>query len=135
LIFWSLGRNAYFNSQERLKIEERCYRAAGIDVWNDTIAKLEKAKQENWLLYYLGISLKPSFKIAKSTSVWSVTEEDYNKLRDFVKNATLADFADYGRRIGATDILICKDPEQKVPWTHIVLENKYFAVLKIPSTQ
>ncbi len=132
LIYWSLLRNAYFNSQERMAHEVRAYReAGGIDVWGNMLAKARKSREEEPLRYYLGIRTNP-FQIEKTSYNWEIVLQEKKKLKDYIYPVNLEDYLDYGRRLGATHVLICKDPARKVENYPVLVGNDYFSVIEIP---
>lgn|GEM_PF-6278507 len=131
LIFWSLGRNAYFNSRRRLEMEEAAFGPAGIKVWEEILAQAGEAKQEDPLLYYFGLRTRPCCSISKSTPPWRILLDKIQRLKSYLDGLTLPGYLDYARRLGASHVLVCRDPGQEVGG-EVVVQNPSFAVVRIP---
>lgn len=127
----SVGRNAYFNSMERHLNEEKFYMAAGIDLWKDIQKESMDYKKSDKLLFYTGISLYPSLRISNSTPLWDILTNKTNRMEKYMNSLNLDGFIGYARKIGATHVIVSKDPGIEIAGYPVILGNAYFSVIKI----
>lgn len=132
IIYHEWGRNEYFNSQAVFQSETKNFKEAGIDLWGEIIEDASQAKRDNSLLYYTGISLNPCCSIARVISPIKIADDKSTRLNKYIDSLDIKGFMDYGHRIGATHIIIQRDPNMKIPLNiPIIVENSYFVVYKI----
>lgn len=128
--FWLTGRNIYYNSALRHQLEVQSYAAFGIDYWDDLLRESEKVKKADPLFYYTGLQVVDGKLMLKSTPMWSYSFRSWDKLVSMVSTMSLAEFMQVAARLGATHVIVSRDPGQA---SQIVsgIQNDYFVVLSV----
>lgn len=137
LISYVPGRNAYFNSLTRQKNEEKIFGAAGIDIWGaETIGRINYLKANDWWLYHTGISFQPRFHVINSaTPPAAILYDIMGNLARYLNNLDLNGFYEFGRKVGATHIIVARNRGLAYPQSFVVIENRDLAVIKIPLSE
>lgn len=131
--YWSLGRNAYFNSAIRHDFEERAYAAAGLPCWDDLLRQSREARAADPLGFVTGFrsAALPSLNRALGeVTPWTLLNAKVDTLQSTLAAYTPDQFAAYARSIGGTHLLVAKDPGMTVPFP-AQLESAYFAVVDL----
>lgn len=134
LVYWTISKNAYFDSKEIMDREMRAYSSAGIDLWPKLMRESRRLVKENPFLYYFGITIKDGNIRYNETASWSMTKTIMLSLKNKVDGFGFNQYLNYVGEIGATHVVICRDPEHKGPAVKAIVENDYFAVVEIPKT-
>lgn len=128
--FWLTGRNIYYNSALRHRLEVQSYAAFGIDYWDDLLRESEKMKEADPLFYYTGLQVVDGKFMLKSTPMWSYSFRSWDKLVSLVSTMSLAEFSRIAIRLGATHVIVSRDPGQMAK-TVSGIQNDYFVVLPV----
>lgn len=129
-LFWLAGRNIYYNSARRHALEVSSYAAFGVDLWDSAIAKARAERQANAFLYFTGIHIDGWRPRAESSPIWSTLAEPYDMLQRKVAAMNLDEFKIVAKALGATHILVSRDPGMG-PELNGMLGNEYFAVVPV----
>lgn len=129
-LFWLAGRNIYYNSARRHALEVSSYAAFGIDLWDSVITKARTERQANALLYFTGIHIDGWRPRAESCAIWSTLVEPYDMLKRKVAAMNLDEFRIAAEALGATHILVSRDPGMG-PKLNGMLGNEYFVVVPV----
>lgn len=130
LIYWSLGRNAYFNDKLRHENEQLFYSAAGINLWNDIVARDRLEKQFDPLRYFTGINFKGVESFFGKPTVINGPLDAYKDLYKKTNDMNLIEFSKYASSVGATHIILSKD--KNTPWpTEPFLSTDQFGLIQI----
>jgi hypothetical protein len=128
VVSWVIGRNAYFNSLERHRNEERVFRAAtGTPLWEPLMSDARRARAEDPWRYYFGIGAPDGV-----AGAWSLYYAYVARQSSAVSAMDLDRFKQFAREAGATHVLVCKDPTQANP-PGTELSNPYFALVPVGS--
>ena len=127
--YWQVGFNAFFNSKMRYDVEDRCFKAAGVDVYSSLLEKSRKLRKENILSYYFGSENKNDLTNGKS--VRDVLASAMAPFRNKINNMTLDEFMDYAARINVTHLVVPHDPGKLPPEIKPLFMNKYFYVIEV----
>ncbi|OGV35665.1 MAG: hypothetical protein A2020_00435 [Lentisphaerae bacterium GWF2_45_14] len=129
IYYWQIGFNAFFDSKMRYDIEDRCFKAAGVDVFSTLLEKSRKLRKENILGYYFG-SEKES-DLTYSENVRDVLLCSMSEFKNKIKGMSLDEFKTYASKIKATHLLMPYDSGRLPPEIKPVCMNKYFCVIEI----
>ena len=148
LTFWSVGRNAYFNSLRRHNAEVLSYALAGIDFWQ-SMRRVDESLAADKLPAHAGVSFeKGGVSLLQELPLVSAKKALQDQLRHFCQNAPLPQIMSYANRLGATHVLLVADPGQvpeqatsisigpqgrTSPSYPIVMRNSRFIVLAVPA--
>lgn len=135
LPYWSVGRNAYFDSIGRHRAEERAFAAAGLVFWPTVLSTLDRERQARPFEYYTGIRLDamPCCHVSVGVPIPTrVLVATHAALERYVSGATPRQFAGYAARLGGTHLFVSKDTHSVAPWGPILVESPHFLVIPIP---
>jgi hypothetical protein len=136
LAYWSVGRNAYWDSMIRHEAERRAFAAAGTPLWPDILPVLERERREHPFEYYTGVRLviAPCCDAALGPPIPTrLLRAKTAALADYVARATPTEFARYAARLGGTHLFVSKDPATTPPWGPIIVESPHFVVIPVAS--
>ncbi len=129
---WVVGRNAYFDSALRSRYEEEAFKAAGLSLWPDMLARGEAVRRDRPLYYFTGLHRDADGFHPGPAGIWVTF---LNKIDIQVKTLdamSLNQFMDFARRLHVTHLIVSQTPGHPFQGRgKIVLRNDYFVVLDI----
>ena len=129
IYYWQIGYNAFFNSKMRYDIEDRCFKAAGVDVFGTLIGKSRKLRKENILGYYFGSENESD--LTHSENVRDILLSSMSEFKNKIKNMSLDEFMNYASKIKVTHLIIPYDAGKLPPDIKPLCMNKYFYVIEV----
>ncbi len=135
-VAFGMGRNVYFDSLRRHLNEDFLLRASGEPGWDDLLEKMNQALKEDSLQFLWGISCHPDQNLFGPSGALQLFSDTVERSRTRLNALDLPMFDAFARLVGATHILVCKDPWIEPP-PACIYSNDFFAVLPVsqPSGQ
>jgi len=128
--FWSMGRNAYFDSMVRHRNEERSFQAAGLTSWDAVLPELDLTREREPIYFYTGWSPKETHNNWLTPSV-RVMCEKRTEMVAAIDRMSPSEVLGFAKKLGGTHLFISKGQNFPLPFENIILENDFFAVVPV----
>jgi hypothetical protein len=136
LPYWSVGRNAYFDSAQRHRAEERALAPLPGHRWPEMMAAAMREREERPLRYFTGLDLRlrPCCAVSMGLPTASrLLADTQSQLERYLATLSPRDWADYARDIGGTHLFVSRSPGAVLPWGPVLAETAHFAVIPVPA--
>ncbi|NKC11470.1 MAG: hypothetical protein GKR94_04460 [Gammaproteobacteria bacterium] len=115
ILFWSVGRNAYFNDRLRHENEERVFRAANLPTWKEALSDHRREWEKAPRQYLTGASKQNGRVSFTQPKVFELVRERRQALQKRLADYSWPDFQAFACRIGGTHVVYFKDVAQSAP--------------------